>query len=43
MYVKIPFGLTNVGATFQCVVDVAFADIIDKFLVVYLLEIFKTW
>ena len=30
-----PFGITNVGATFQCAMDVAFAYIIDKFLVVY--------
>ena len=30
-----PFGLTNVGETFQHAMDVAFVDIIDKFLVVY--------
>ena len=30
-----PFGLTNVGATFQHAMDVEFADIIDKFLAVY--------
>ena len=35
VYVKMPFGLTNVGASFQCAMDVEFADIIDKFLVVY--------
>jgi len=33
--VRMPFGLTNVGATFQSAMDVALADIIDKFLVVY--------
>ena len=30
-----PFGLTNVGATFQRAMDVVFVDIIDKFLAVY--------
>ena len=35
VYVKIPFGLTNVGATFQHAMDVTFADIIDEFLIVY--------
>ena len=32
---RIPFGLTNVGATFQHAMEVAFADIIDKFLAMY--------
>lgn len=35
VYVRMPFGLTNVGATFQCAMDVAFANIIYKFLDVY--------
>ena len=30
-----PFGLINVGATFQRAMDVAFADFKDKFMVVY--------
>ena len=30
-----PFGLTNTGATFQRAMDVAFANIIGKFLVVH--------
>ena len=35
VYVRMHFGLTNAGATFQRAMDVAFADIIDKFLIVY--------
>ena len=35
VYVRMPFGLTNVEATFQCAMGVAFSDIIDKFLAVY--------
>ena len=35
VYVRMPFGLTNAGSTFQHAMDVAFADIIDKFMVVY--------
>ena len=35
VYSRMPFGITNVGETFQHAMDVAFADIIDKFLVVY--------
>lgn len=30
-----PFGLTNAGATFQTTMHVSFANIIDKFVVVY--------
>ena len=30
-----PFGLTNVGATFQSTMDVAFYNYINKFMVVY--------
>ena len=39
MYAKIPFGLMNVGATFQCIVRIAFAEKKDKFVVVYMDDI----
>eukprot|EP00253_Pinus_taeda_P030496 PITA_30496 len=35
-YVKMPFGLKNVGATFQRAMDIAFAKEMHDFLVVYL-------
>jgi len=34
-----PFGLMNVGATFQRVMDITFVDERDKFVVIYLDEI----
>jgi hypothetical protein len=36
MYEKIPFGLMNAGATFQCAMDIAFISERDKFVVIYL-------
>jgi len=35
-YAKMPFGLKNTEATFQCAMDIAFANEKDVFLVVYL-------
>lgn len=35
VYVRMPFGLTNTGETFQRAMDDAFFDIINVFLVVY--------
>ena len=39
MYFKMPFGLMNFGATFQRVMDIAFAKEIHEFLVIYLDDI----
>jgi len=39
MYVKMPFGLKNTGATFQRAMDIAFAKEIHEFLVIYLDDI----
>jgi hypothetical protein len=36
MYVKMPFGLRNVGATFQREMDIAFVDELGRFIVIYL-------
>jgi hypothetical protein len=36
MYEKFPFGLMNVGETFQRVMDIAFVGENDKFVVIYL-------
>ena len=36
MYAKIPFGLMNAGATFQCAMDISFAGEIGKFVVIYM-------
>jgi hypothetical protein len=36
MYDNMPFGLMNVGATFQCAMDIAFIGERDKFVVIYL-------
>lgn len=39
MYTKMPFGLMNVGATFQREMDIALLKEKDKFLVIYLDDI----
>jgi hypothetical protein len=39
MYDKIPFGLMNVGATFQQAMDIAFVGERDKFVVIYLYDL----
>ena len=39
MYVKMPFGLMNAGATFQREMDIAFSDEIGHFIVIYLDDI----
>jgi hypothetical protein len=36
MYVKIPFGLMNVGATFQREMEISFVDELGRFIVIYL-------
>jgi hypothetical protein len=39
MYVKMPFGLMNDGATFQRAMDIAFVDELGRFIVIYLDDI----
>ena len=39
MYDKMPFGLMNVGATFQRNMDIAFVEEKEKFAVIYLDDI----
>ena len=39
MYVKMPFGLMNVGDTFQRAMDIAFVDELGRFIVIYLDDI----
>jgi hypothetical protein len=34
-YLRIPFGLTNVGSTFQCAMDYAFRDLVGKIIEIY--------
>lgn len=38
-YQKMPFGLINIGATFQRVMDIAFKGMINKIVVIYLDDI----
>ena len=39
MYVKMPFGLMNVGVTFQRAMDIDFVDKIGRFIIIYLDDI----
>ena len=39
MYKKIPFGLMNIGGTFQWAMDITFFEEKDKFVVIYLDDI----
>ena len=36
MYVKMPFGLMNIGATFHRVMDIAFVEELGKFIFIYI-------
>ena len=39
MYAKMPFGVMNVGATFQRAMDIALEEEKDRFVVIYLDDI----
>ncbi len=39
MYSRMPFGLSNVGATFQRAMDIAFVGQVNKIVVIYLDDI----
>jgi len=36
MYVKMPFGLMNLGASFHRATDISFSDEKDRFIIIYL-------
>jgi hypothetical protein len=36
MYMKMPFGLMNAGATFQRAMDITFVEELGRFIVIYL-------
>ena len=39
MYVKMPFGLMNAGATFQRAMDIAFSEELGYFIIIYLNDV----
>jgi hypothetical protein len=39
MYVKMPFGLMNAGATFQRATDISFMDDLRRFILIYLNDV----
>ena len=39
MYVKMPFGLMNAGATFQRAMDISFSEELGSFIIIYLDDI----
>jgi hypothetical protein len=39
MYVKIPFGLMNDGATFQREMDISFVDELGRFVFIYMEDV----
>ena len=39
MYAKMPFGIMNAGEMFQRDMDIAFVDVKEKFIVIYLDDI----
>jgi hypothetical protein len=39
MYAKMPFGLMNIGATFQRAMDIEFSEEKEKFIMIYLDDI----
>ena len=45
MYANFPFRLMNVGATFQCAMDIAFAEEKEKFVVIYMddIMVYSRW
>ena len=45
MYAEMPFGLMNVGATFQRAMDITFAEEKEKFVVIYMddITVYSKW